>query len=98
MSVSTHNTSDESHEDTLGDLLGLEVYTINGTYVGRVDDLRLDFGMKKLSGIALSKVNYDVAPEEFDARSSKGILLPYRWLHSVDDVVIISDVFERLVR
>jgi sporulation protein YlmC with PRC-barrel domain len=54
--------------------------------------------MKKLSGIALSKVNYDVAPEEFDARSSKGILLPYRWLHSVDDVVIISDVFERLVR
>lgn len=88
--------SDESHEDTIADLLGLEVYTVSGVYVGRVEDSRVDFGMKKASGLALTDVNPDVVPKNNKLRKKRGILIPYRWIHSSGDVVVVSDVFERL--
>jgi sporulation protein YlmC with PRC-barrel domain len=96
MSALAPSNNDESHEDTLADLFGLEVYTVSGVYVGRVEDARVDFGMKKASGLALKDVNPDVVPQNHDLRKNRGILVPYRWIHSSGDVVIVSDVFERL--
>lgn len=90
------DSSAESHEDTLADLIGLEVYTVSGVYVGRVEDARVDFGMKKASGLALTEVNPDVVPKTYNLNKKRGILIPYRWIHSAGDVVVVSDVFERL--
>lgn len=96
MSAMSPSNSDESHEDTLADLFGLEVYTVSGIYVGRVEDVRVDFGMQKASGLALEDVNPDVVPKTYDLHKSRGILIPYRWIHSAGDVVVVSDVFSRL--
>lgn len=65
-------------------LLGLEVYTQKGIFVGRVDDAVLDPDRGMVSGLALGDVNRDI----FDFKG-KGIVVPYRWVTAVGDIVIM---------
>ena len=64
-------------------LLGLEVYTQKGVFLGRVDDAVLDPEQGIVSGLALSGINKDL----FDIKS-KGVILPYRLVTAVGDIVI----------
>jgi sporulation protein YlmC with PRC-barrel domain len=86
--------STETAPQEITTLVGREVYTKNGVFVGEVEDLRLDMDRQSVTGLALHQVN----DELFDAevRSSRGVILPYRWVQAVGDVVIINDVVERL--
>jgi len=86
--------STETAPQEITTLVGREVYTKNGVFVGEVEDLRLDMDRQGVTGLALREVN----DELFDAevRSSRGVILPYRWVQAVGDVVIINDVVERL--
>ena len=65
-------------------LLGLEVYTQKGIFVGKVDDAVLDPENGMISGLALSSVNKEL----FDQKG-KGIVIPYRWVTAVGDIVIM---------
>ncbi len=65
-------------------LLGLEVYTQKGIFVGRVDDIVLNPEQGAVSGLALGDVNRDL----FDQKS-KGIIIPYRWVTAIGDIVIM---------
>ncbi len=65
-------------------LLGLEVYTQKGIFVGKVDDAVLDPENGIISGLALSSVNKEL----FDQKG-KGIVVPYRWITAVGDIVIM---------
>jgi sporulation protein YlmC with PRC-barrel domain len=65
-------------------LLGLEVYTQKGIFVGRVDDAVLDPDRGIVSGLALGDVNRDI----FDIKG-RGIVVPYRWVTAVGDIVIM---------
>lgn len=71
----------------LTSILGLNVYTDRGKYVGKVNDVVLDANEKKITGLAVSNLN----PDLFDVQS-KGIIIPYRWVISVGDVVVIKQV------
>lgn len=75
-------------------LVGREVYSNNGVFVGEVEDLRLNLDTEVVNGLALSTLN----PTLFDTTEtgSKGVIVPYRWVRSVGDVVLINDVVERL--
>ena len=66
-------------------LLDQEVYTQKGIFVGRVDDAVLDADKGVISGLALGDVNKDL----FDQKS-KGIVIPYRWVTAVGDIIIIK--------
>ncbi len=68
-------------------LMGLEVYTNQGTRVGKVSDLVLDAEERKVSGIALLDINRDL----FDV-PTRGVILPYRWVVTTGDIVIIRDI------
>jgi sporulation protein YlmC with PRC-barrel domain len=83
---------DESEEITT--LVGREVYSNNGVFVGEVQDIRLDLDAEVVNGLALSDLN----PELFKnhATGSKGVIIPYRWVRAVGDVVLINDIVERL--
>ena len=83
---------DESQE--LTSLVGREVYTNNGVYVGEVEDLRLDLEGETVTGLALNEINNALFEGVVDRR--QGILIPYRWVRSIGDVVLISDTVERL--
>jgi sporulation protein YlmC with PRC-barrel domain len=65
-------------------LLDQEVYTQKGIFVGRVDDAVLDPENGVVSGLALGDVNKEL----FDQKG-KGIVIPYRWVMAVGDIIII---------
>ncbi|WP_225334229.1 PRC-barrel domain-containing protein [Halomicrobium urmianum] len=75
-------------------LVGREVYSKNGVFVGEVEDLRLDLKQQTVTGLALHELNHELF--RADARSSRGVILPYRWVQAVGDVVIVNDIVERL--
>jgi sporulation protein YlmC with PRC-barrel domain len=75
-------------------LVGREVYSNNGVFVGEVEDLRLDLDKQSVTGLALHELNGELFDAE--ARRSRGVIVPYRWVLSVGDIVIINDVVERL--
>lgn len=68
-------------------LNGLDVYTIKGKYVGRVDDIVLDPNERKISGIAIGNVNKDM----FEV-NAKGIVVPYRWVTAIGDIVLMRQI------
>ena len=75
-------------------LVGREVYSNNGVYVGEVEDLRLDLETETVTGLALAATNNDLFEGIIGRR--QGVLIPYRWVRSVGDIVIVSDTVERL--
>lgn len=92
MTVPRPHMDDESQE--LTSLVGREVYTNNGVYVGEVEDLRLDMDAEAVTGLALNEVNTTLFEGVVGRR--QGVLVPYRWVRSVGDIVLISDTVERL--
>ncbi len=68
-------------------MFGLNVYTERGVYIGKVNDVVLEVSEKKVNGLAVSRLN----PEMFDAGKA-GVVIPYRWVTAVADVVLIRHV------
>ncbi|AKB22860.1 MULTISPECIES: PRC-barrel domain-containing protein [Methanosarcina] len=74
----------------LTSLFGLNIYTNNGVYVGKLQDLVIDVEEQKVTGLAVSDINREL----FDL-SSRGIIIPYRWVITAADIIIIRDVIQR---
>lgn len=74
-------------------LVGREVYSNNGVFIGEVEDLRLDLGVETVTGLALHRLNDDIFGDR--AAGSRGVIVPYRWVRAVGDVVLVNDVVER---
>lgn len=68
-------------------LFGLNVYTDKGVYVGKINDIVIDHDERKITGIAVVKFN----PQLFDL-SHKGVILPYRWIVAIGDVVLLKQL------
>ncbi|HWR24613.1 MAG TPA: PRC-barrel domain-containing protein [Methanosarcina sp.] len=74
----------------LTSLFGLNVYTNTGVYVGKVQDLVIDIEDQKITGLAVSDINREL----FDI-TSRGIIIPYRWVITAADVILVRDVIQR---
>ncbi|HIH36691.1 MAG TPA: photosystem reaction center subunit H [Methanocellales archaeon] len=72
-------------------LFGLDVYTDQGKRVGKVNDVVLDADDRMVTGLAVSDVN----PDLFEVQS-RGIIIPYRWVLSVGDVIVIKQTTGRI--
>ena len=79
-------------QDEITRLVGRDVYSNNGVFVGRIEDVQLDIDDRRIAGLALGESN----DELFDAGGEKGVIIPYRWVSAVGDIVIIKDIIERL--
>ena len=75
-------------------LVGREVYSNNGVFVGVVEDVRLDLDSRSVTGLALAELNHELFAGRVDGNT--GVIVPYRWVRAVGDVVLINDVIERL--
>ena len=73
----------------LTSLFGLNIYTNNGVYVGKLQDLVIDVEEQKVTGLAVSDINREL----FDL-SSRGMIIPYRWVITAADIIIIRDVIQ----
>ncbi|GAB6877814.1 PRC-barrel domain-containing protein [Halorubrum gandharaense] len=74
-------------------LVGREVYSNNGVFVGEVEDVRLDLDAQSVTGLALAELNAELFAGRIDA--GKGVIVPYRWVRAVGDIVLVNDVVER---
>jgi sporulation protein YlmC with PRC-barrel domain len=86
----------DSAPQEITSLVGREVYTNTGVFVGQVEDLRLNLDAEGVTGLALHELNTELFGSE--VTSSRGVIVPYRWVQSVGDVVIVNDIVERLQR
>lgn len=84
---------DDSPQE-LTSLVGREVYSNNGVYVGEVEDLRLNIDGEAVTGLALGNLNAELL--ESEAEGARGVILPYRWVRSVGDIILVNDVVERV--
>ncbi len=75
-------------------LVGREVYTNTGVFIGQVEDLRLDLDAEEVTGLALHELNSELFGG--DVASARGVIVPYRWVQAVGDVVIVNDIVERI--
>jgi sporulation protein YlmC with PRC-barrel domain len=75
-------------------LVGREVYSNNGVFVGQVEDLRLDVDSQSVTGLALTQLNHDLFDERVEG--SRGVIIPYRWVRSVGDIILVNGIVERM--
>lgn len=75
-------------------LVGREVYTNTGVFLGEVEDLRLNLDSQQVTGLALHELNRELFADEM--ATARGVIVPYRWVQAVGDVVVVSDIVERL--
>ena len=75
-------------------LVGREVYSNNGVFVGEVEDIQLDMDQEAVTGLALTELNHDLFEDR--AAGARGVIIPYRWVRSVGDIVLVNDIVERM--
>ncbi len=78
-------------EIQLSSLYGQELYTDRGIYVGKIEDVSVDIKEKRVSGLAVRNVN----PNAFNAGKKKGVIIPFRWVTAIGDIVLIKHVKRR---
>jgi Uncharacterized conserved protein len=75
-------------------LVGREVYTNAGVFLGEVEDLRLNLDSEQVTGLAMQELNRELFADEM--ATAQGVIVPYRWVQAVGDIVIVSDIVERI--
>lgn len=78
----------------IGSLVGRDVYSNNGVFVGEVEDIRLDLDSELVTGLAVGGLNRELLAGR--ARSAGGVIIPFRWVRSVGDIILINNVIEHL--
>jgi len=75
-------------EIELSSLYGQDIYTDRGVYVGKVEDVSVDIKERRISGLAVRNVN----PNAFDVGNKRGVIIPYRWVIAIGDIILIKHV------
>ncbi len=65
------------------EIIGLEVYTNEALYLGSVDNIVVNTESMKIDGIYVQHTNPMLVED------SRSVLIPYRWISSVGDMVLL---------
>lgn len=71
-------------------LQDLEIYTNHGAFVGRVRDIIIDLAKKRIDGLYVDETN------EALVESSHSISVPFRWVMSIGDIIILKHFPQRV--
>lgn len=66
------------------ELIGLQVYTSQGTFLGTVSNLVVEVDDNKVQGLFINNTN------PLLVEGSKAVNVPYRWISAIGDVVILK--------
>jgi len=78
--------------EELDNIKGLEVYTPDGIFVGKIDDVVLDVSNKRIEGLFIDSAS----PVLVDKNVS--IKIPFGWLQSIGDIIILKAFPEHITR
>jgi sporulation protein YlmC with PRC-barrel domain len=84
----------DATEAEIDSLVGREVYSNNGAFVGEIEDVRLDLDRELVTGLAVGGLNRELLAGR--ARTARGVIVPFRWVRSVGDIVLVNEAIERL--
>ncbi|NLK26583.1 MAG: photosystem reaction center subunit H [Euryarchaeota archaeon] len=65
------------------ELIGLQIYTPNGIFLGNVNNLVIDLSNKRVDGLFVSETNPLLVED------SKAVNVPFRWISAVGDIIIL---------
>jgi len=68
----------------ISDVIGLQVYTSKGIYLGNVDNLIMDVEKKVVESIYIRESNPLLVED------SMSVAVPYRWVQSIGDIVVLK--------
>jgi sporulation protein YlmC with PRC-barrel domain len=94
--MSASASRDEDGADRARDittLIGRDVYSSNGVYIGEIEDVRLDLDAEQVTGLAMAALNDELFADLLGG--ARGVVIPYRWVRAVGDVVLVHDLIER---
>lgn len=69
--------------EEVSELIGLQVYTSKGIYLGNVNNLIIDLGTTKLDALFVTDTN------PLLVEGSRSVSVPYRWIQAIGDVIIL---------
>ena len=69
--------------EEISELIGLQVYTDKGIFLGNVNNLIVDIDNCQVEGLFIGDTN------PLLVEGSKPVSVPYRWIQSVGDIIIL---------
>ena len=75
-------------------LVGREVYSNSGVFVGEIEDVQLNLDGESVTSLAVGELNDELFADTIGP--GKGVLIPYRWVRAVGDIVLVNSTIERL--
>lgn len=75
-------------------LVGREVYSNSGVFVGEIEDVQLNLDAESVSSLAVGELNDELFADTVGPGA--GVLIPYRWVRAVGDIVLVNNTIERL--
>jgi sporulation protein YlmC with PRC-barrel domain len=72
------------HGEEITSFLKLPVYTREGKYVGHIKNIFFDMDNKEVNSLLVTNTNPSIIEGTVD------VAVPYRWVNSVGDIVILS--------
>lgn len=69
--------------EELSEMIGLQVYTNQGVFLGNVNNMVMDIDAGTVEGIFVQETN------PLLVEGSMAVSVPYRWIQSVGDIVIL---------
>ncbi len=76
--------------EEISELIGLQVYTNRGIFLGNVNNLIVDVDECRVEGVFIGDTN------PLLVEGSRAISVPYRWIQSVGDVIILRHFPKRV--
>ena len=65
------------------EIIGLQVYTHEGIYLGSIDNAIVDLDKNKMDSILVRDTNPLLVED------SKNVAVPYRWIQAIGDIVLL---------
>jgi len=69
--------------EEISELIGLQVYTNQGVFLGNVNNLVVDVENGAIDGLFVQETN------PLLVEASRAVSVPYRWIQSVGDIVVL---------
>jgi sporulation protein YlmC with PRC-barrel domain len=69
--------------EEVSELIGIQVYTNKGTFLGNVSNVILDIEDRKLESLFITDTNPLLVED------SRNVAVPYRWVSSVGDIILL---------
>jgi sporulation protein YlmC with PRC-barrel domain len=66
------------------ELIGLQVYTPTGVFLGNVNNLVIDLENKRIDGLFVGETNPLLVED------SKAVNVPFRWIQSIGDIILLK--------